>query len=224
MMTSSDSHPKRFDKVQRQGYKISEVDRFMKKIATQNLTNSTLDLWNEVESISFSLTKRKGYSPKQVDDYLDSLENDLTNGIPKSGLGTSLNQQTRSSNRSPYARGGREGVSGQVQSSVIQSGKLRTLAPPIVNGVGYEIEEVDHFLSVVADTLERFENVEGKQLDALRADQYLQKHGEKPLLSGDQIRCALFDVSENGGYEMLGVDAAVNRLAVALDYHWSRTS
>lgn len=223
-MISSDSHPKKFDKVQRRGYKISEVDQFMKKIATQNLTETPLILRNEVEIISFSLTKRKGYSPKQVDDYLDSLGNDLANGIPKSGLGASRSKQTRSSNRSPYARGGSERVSVQGESPVIHSDKLRTLAPPIVSGVGYETEEVGHFLSVVADTLERFENVEGKQLDALRADQYLQKHVDKPLLSGDQIRCALFDVSENGGYDMLGVDAAVNRLAAALDYHWSRTS
>jgi DivIVA domain-containing protein len=223
-MISSDSHSKKFDKVQRRGYRISEVDQFMKKIATQNLSETPLVLQNEVEIISFSLTKGKGYSPKQVDDYLDSLGNDLANGILKSDLGASGSQQTRSSNRSPYARGGSERLPVQGGSSVIHSDKLRTLAPPIVSGVGYVVEEVDHFLSVVADTLERFENVEGKKLDALRADQYLQKHVDEPLLSGDQIRCALFDVSENGGYDMLGVDAAVNRLAAAMDYHWSRTT
>ena len=64
----------------------------------------------------------------------------------------------------------------------------------------------------------------GENLDELRADQYKAKSGEKPLLAGDQVRYALFAVSENGGYDMLGVDAAVNRLAEALDYHWSRTS
>ncbi|MCH1513115.1 MAG: DivIVA domain-containing protein [Acidimicrobiales bacterium] len=221
-MTSSDSYPKKFDKVQRRGYKISEVNQFMEKIAAQNLTETPLVLKNEVEIISFSLTKRKGYSPKQVDDYLDSLGSDLASGIPKSDLEASSSQQKRSSNRSPYARGGQASVQGD--PSVIHSEKLRTLVPPIVSSVGYKTEEVDHFLSLVADTLERFENVEGKQLDALRADQYLQKHLDKPLLSGDQIRSALFDVSENGGYGMLGVDAAVNRLAAALDYHWSRTS
>ena len=52
----------------------------------------------------------------------------------------------------------------------------------------------------------------------------MAKSDEGPLLAGDQVRYALFSVSENGGYDMLGVDAAVNRLAEALDYHWSRAS
>ncbi|MFL2992792.1 MAG: hypothetical protein ACJZ2H_04835 [Acidimicrobiales bacterium] len=41
-------------------------------------------------------------------------------------------------------------------------------------------------------------------------------------MTSDQIRWALFTVSEEGGYDMLGVDAAVNRLADALDHHWQR--
>ena len=97
------------------------------------------------------------------------------------------------------------------------------LTPPMVEGIGYDIREVDAFLSRVADTLELFEKVDGADLQRLRATQYLQgTDGSPQLLVGDQVRAALFTVHDVGGYDTRGVDAAVRRLAETLDYHWSR--
>ena len=116
---------------------------------------------------------------------------------------------------SSEARSGKEGPA-------ITSDRLRELTPPVVDGIGYQTEEVDTFLQLVADTLQIFEEKSIVELNNIRADQYLNSAEIKKLLTSDQIRWALFTVSEEGGYDMLGVDAAVNRLADALDQHWQR--
>ena len=216
-MESGKARGEKFNKIDSGGYRISEVDRFLKKVAV-NIDKGARDLVSdELEAVRFAITKRTGYSPKEVDEHLDFLER----AYGKVGISK---PDTKSSGRSSFSREGSEAKKSQSTISVIESKKLRTLTPPIVDGVGYVRDEVDQFLSTVADSLERFESVQGKNLDELRADQYKAKSGEKPLLAGDQVRYALFAVSENGGYDMIGVDAAVNRLAEALDYHWSRTS
>tara|TARA_Y100001970_G_scaffold222911_1_gene274332 strand:+ start:1471 stop:2172 length:702 start_codon:yes stop_codon:yes gene_type:complete len=216
-MESDKAQREKFSKVASGGYRISEVGRFLKKVDLLIDKEERDSLSSELEAVRFSITKRTGYSPKEVDDHLDSLARTYGKvGVSKVG--------TKYSERSSFSREGSGDENSQKSISVIESKKLRTLTPPIVDGVGYVRDEVDEFLSTVADSLERFESVQGKNLDELRADQYIAKSDEKPLLAGDQVRYALFAVSENGGYEMLGVDAAVNRLAEALDYHWSRTS
>ena len=208
----------KFSKSHKGGYRISEVDKFLKKAALHVHKGDEDTLSNELAIVRFALTKRTGYDPKEVDEYLDSLLQSY------GSLENSAKRPFESTERSSFVRQKTIDESGQKPTSVIQSSKLRTLTPPIVSGVGYDREEVDHFLHVVADSLERFENVEGKDLDELRAEQYILTSEQKPLLAGDQVRYALFSVSDNGGYDTLGVDAAVNRLAEALDFHWSRTS
>ena len=208
----------KFSKIHKGGYRISEVDKFLKKAALHLHKGDEDKLSNELAIVRFALTKRTGYDPKEVDEYLDSLLQSY------GSLENSAKRPFESTDRSSFVRQKTIDESGQKPTSVIQSSKLRTLTPPIVSGVGYDREEVDHFLDVVADSLERFENVEGKDLDELRAEQYILTSEQKPLLAGDQVRYALFSVSDNGGYDTLGVDAAVNRLAEALDFHWSRTS
>ncbi len=216
-MGSGKAQREKFSKVDSGGYRISEVNRFLKKV-TLRIDKEERDLLSsELEAVRFTITKRTGYNPIEVDEHLDSLARTYGKvGISKAG--------TKSSERSSFSREGGEAENSQKSLSVIESKKLRTLTPPVVDGVGYVRGEVDQFLATVADSLERFESVQGKNLDELRADQYMAKSDEKPLLAGDQVRYALFGVSENGGYDMLGVDAAVNRLAEALDYHWGRTS
>ncbi len=218
-MKANNSSQTKFSKIPTTGYRISEVDRFLKKVEKCIRKADTASLLNELASVQFTITKRLGYSPKEIDDHLDSLMKNHG-----SHEGNVENQQGQLPQRSTFSRSGSRDIANQEPRPVIESQKLRNLTPPIVSGVGYAREEVDHFLSIVADSLERFEKAQGKELDELRADQYLPKEEEKPLLAGDQVRYALFSVSENGGYDMLGVDAAVNRLAEALDFHWSRTS
>ena len=104
----------------------------------------------------------------------------------------------------------------------ITGDRLRDLTPPVVEGIGYLKSEVDYFLQLVADTLQIFEEKSGNELENLKADQYLPQNQSLRLLTSDQIRWALFTVSEEGGYDIRGVDAAVNRLADALDHHWLR--
>ena len=217
-MKLSKNQSEKFRKVTSGGYRIAEVDRFLKTAAARIDKGEKDRLSNELDSAQFTITKRAGYDPKEVDDHLDSL-------VQRYGLASPISQTSgQSSQRSSFSRRDNEPQKEQQTGLVIDSKKLRTLTPPIADGVGYAQDEVDHFLATVADSLERFENVQGKELDALRSDQYIVHPGQKPLLAGDQVRYALFSVSENGGYDMLGVDAAVNRLAEALDYHWSRTS
>ena len=217
-MGSGKAQREKFSKITSGGYRISEVDRFFRKVALRIDKGESNLLSSELEAVRFTITKRTGYTPKEVDDRLDSLARTYIGKVGSSKLGT------KSSERSSFSREGSESGGSKEAVSVIESKKLRTLTPPIVDGVGYVREEVDQFLSTVADSLERFESVQGKSLDELKADQYMAKSDEGPLLAGDQVRYALFSVSENGGYDMLGVDAAVNRLAEALDYHWSRSS
>ena len=217
-MGSGKTQQEKFSKIASGGYRISEVDRFFKKVVLRIDKGESDLLSSDLEAVRFTVTKRTGYTPKEVDDRLDSLARTYIGKVGSSKLGT------KSSERSSFSREGSESESSQEAISVIESKKLRTLTPPIVDGVGYVRDEVDQFLSTVADSLERFESVQGKNLDELKADQYMAKSDEGPLLAGDQVRYALFSVSENGGYDMLGVDAAVNRLAEALDYHWSRAS
>ena len=218
-MKASNRSKTKFRKIEAGGYRISEVDRFMKKIAEHLQKDDKVSLSKELESIQFTLMKRSGYDPKEVDDHLDSvLEN------PQSGYGDLQSPKEHSTKRSTFKQPESKEISKQGQRSIIESQKLRELTPPVVTGVGYAKDEVDRFLSTVADSLEKFEKAQGKDLDELRADQFIHKPDQKPLLAGDQVRYALFSVSDNGGYDTLGVDAAVNRLAEALDFHWNRKS
>ena len=218
-MKSSGIRQTKFSKVRQRGYRISEVDRLLKKVALHVQKGDTSSLTNELSSAQFTITKRSGYSPKEVDDHLDSLLENHDSFTERT-----KSHQEQLSKRSTFNRSKPKNVPKQDHRPIVESHKLRNLAPPVVSGVGYDSDEVDYFLSIVADSLERFENAQGKDLDELRADQYLHRAEQKPLLAGDQVRYALFSVSDNGGYDMLGVDAAVNRLAEALDFHWSRTS
>ena len=218
-MKASNRSETKFRKVEAGGYRISEVDRFMKKIAMHLQKNDKVSLAKELESIQFTLMKRSGYDPKEVDDHLDSL---LDN--PQSNYENLQSPKEQSTKRSSFTQLESKDIIKPGQRSIIESQKLRELTPPVVSGVGYAKDEVDIFLSTVADSLEKFEKAQGKDLDELRADQFIHRPEQKPLLAGDQIRYALFSVSDNGGYDMLGVDAAVNRLAEALDFHWNRKS
>ncbi|MBG00961.1 MAG: hypothetical protein CL470_01675 [Acidimicrobiaceae bacterium] len=218
-MKASNRSETKFRKVEAGGYRISEVDRFMKKIAMHLQKNDKVSLSKELESIQFTLMKRSGYDPKEVDDHLDSL---LDN--PQSNYENLQSPKEQSTKRSSFTQLESKDIIKPGQRSIIESQKLRELTPPVVSGVGYAKDEVDIFLSTVADSLEKFEKAQGKDLDELRADQFIHRPEQKPLLAGDQIRYALFSVSDNGGYDMLGVDAAVNRLAEALDFHWNRKS
>lgn len=218
-MRASNRSKTKFRKVESGGYRISEVDRFMGKVAAHLRKDDKVSLSKELESIRFTLMKRSGYDPKEVDDHLDSvLENS------QSDYGDIQTPKEQSTKRSTFKRPESKDIVNPSQRSIIESQKLRELTPPVVTGLGYAKDEVDRFLSIVADSLEKFEKSQGKDLDELRADQFIHRPEQKPLLAGDQVRYALFSVSDNGGYDMLGVDAAVNRLAEALDFHWNRKS
>ncbi len=201
-----------FKIVENKGYKISEVDRFLNKKNNPDSVKKTVE---EIENIRFSLTRRKGYDPKEVDIYLDDLIeakrslSPKTDTVPISKLPENNSVQ---------------GMADEVKHKAppMTSERLRELTPPIVEGIGYLISEVDYFLQLVADTLQAFEEKSGNELENLRADQYLPQNQSLRLLTSDQIRWALFTVNEEGGYDMRGVDAAVNRLADALDHHWLR--
>ena len=104
----------------------------------------------------------------------------------------------------------------------ITSTRLRDLTPPVVDGIGYRKEEVDRFFDLVADSLQIFEESSIEETLKLKADQY-DPNGHSPkLLTGDQVRCALFTVDETSGYDILAIDAAVNRLSKALDNYWRK--
>ena len=201
-----------FKIVEKKGYKISEVDRFLKERNNPDSVKKTVE---EIENIRFSLTRRKGYDPKEVDIYLDDLIEAKRSLSPKT--------DTVPISKLPE----KNSLQGMVdeakhKSPPMTSERLRELTPPIVEGIGYLTSEVDYFLQLVAETLQAFEEKSGNELENLRADQYLPQNQSLRLLTSDQIRWALFTVSEEGGYDMRGVDAAVNRLADALDHHWLR--
>ena len=201
-----------FKIVEKKGYKISEVDRFLKERNNPDSVKKTVE---EIENIRFSLTRRKGYDPKEVDIYLDDLIEAKRSLSPKT--------DTVPISKLP----GKNSLHGMADEAKykgppITSERLRELTPPIVEGIGYLTSEVDYFLQLVAETLQAFEEKSGNELENLRADQYLPQNQSLRLLTSDQIRWALFTVNEEGGYDIRGVDAAVNRLADALDYHWLR--
>jgi len=201
-----------FKIVENKGYRISEVDRFLNEKNNPDSVKKTVE---EIENIRFSLTRRKGYDPKEVDIYLDDLIEAKRSLSPKT--------DTVPISKLPE----KNSLQGMVdeakhKSPPMTSERLRELTPPIVEGIGYLASEVDYFLQLVADTLQAFEEKSGNELENLRADQYLPQNQSLRLLTSDQIRWALFTVSEEGGYDMRGVDAAVNRLADALDHHWLR--
>lgn len=203
---------KKFKIVTNSGYKIAEVDRFLDRVHESSASEQENITREDIDNIRFSLTRRKGYDPREVDTYLDGLAEEKNTYKPDNNVASdSLNSPAGSSE----AQSGKEGPA-------ITSDRLRELTPPVVDGIGYQMEEVDTFLQLVADTLQIFEEKSIVELNNIRADQYLNSAEIKKLLTSDQIRWALFTVSEEGGYDMLGVDAAVNRLADALDHHWQR--
>lgn len=201
-----------FKIIENQGYKISEVDRFLNK---KNNADSPKKTVEEIENIRFSLTRKKGYDPKEVDNYLDDLIEAKKSLSPETNTGpvTKLPGENSLLGMTNEAK---------LKGPPITSERLRALTPPIVEGIAYLKSEVDHFLQLVADTLQTFEEKSGNELENLKADQYLPQNQSIRLLTSDQIRWALFTVNEDGGYDMRGVDAAVNRLADALDHHWRR--
>ena len=201
-----------FKIIENKGYKISEVDRFLNEKNNPGSQKKTVE---EIENVRFSLTRKKGYDPKEVDTYLD--------GLIEAKKGFSPETSTDPTSKTPKENSSL-GVTNEVKHKAppITSERLRDLTPPVVEGIGYLKSEVDYFLQLVADTLQIFEEKSGNELENLKADQYLPQNQSLRLLTSDQIRWALFTVSEEGGYDIRGVDAAVNRLADALDHHWLR--
>ena len=94
-MESGKARGEKFNKIDSGGYRISEVDRFLKKVAV-NIDKGARDLLSdELEAVRFAITKRTGYSPKEVDEHLDFLERTYGKvGISKPG--------TKSSGRSSF--------------------------------------------------------------------------------------------------------------------------
>ena len=198
-----------FKTVQTNGYKISEVDHFLRKLNKWQADGKTKTVSTKLQRITFSLTNKKGYDPKEVDDYLDSLLN------PKA-----LNPNTLSNAgiELDYAKD-------QVltPAPTITSKRLRELSPPLVEEIGYEKAEVDKFLNLIADTLQLFEESTHEEIQKIKADQYDPDSETPKLLSADQIRWVLFTVNDEHGYDILAIDAAVNRLSDALEYHWRKS-
>ena len=88
--------------------------------------------------------------------------------------------------------------------------------------IGYEKAEVDKFLNLIADTLQVFEESTDEEIQKIKADQYDPDSETPKLLSADQIRWVLFTVNDSDGYDILAIDAAVNRLSDALEYYWRK--
>ena len=198
-----------FKTVQTNGYKISEVDHFLRKLNKWQADGKTKTVSTKLQRITFSLTNKKGYDPKEVDDYLDSLLN------PKA-----LNPNTLS-----HAGIELDYAKDQVltPAPTITSKRLRELSPPLVEEIGYEKAEVDKFLNLIADTLQLFEESTHEEIQKIKADQYDPDSETPKLLSADQIRWVLFTVNDEHGYDILAIDAAVNRLSDALEYHWRKS-
>ena len=198
-----------FKTVQTNGYKISEVDHFLRKLNKWQADGKTKTVSTKLQRITFSLTIKKGYDPKEVDDYLDSFLSQKTPSQKSvSNTGLELNYST-----------------GQVliATPTITSQRLRELSPPIVEEIGYEKAEVDNFLDLIADTLQIFEESTDEEIQKIKADQYDPNSETPKLLSADQIRWVLFTVNDSDGYDILAIDAAVNRLSEALEYHWRKS-
>ena len=199
----------KFKIVKINGYKIKEVDLFLRKLNKWQADGKSKTIATKLQSVKFSLTNKKGYDPKEVDDYLDSLLN------PKA-----LNPNTLSNAgiELDYAKD-------QVltPAPTITSKRLRELSPPLVEEIGYEKAEVDKFLNLIADTLQLFEESTHEEIQKIKADQYDPDSETPKLLSADQIRWVLFTVNDEHGYDILAIDAAVNRLSDALEYHWRKS-
>ena len=199
----------KFKIVKINGYKIKEVDLFLRKLNKWQADGKSKTIATKLQRVKFSLTNKKGYDPKEVDDYLDSLLN------PKA-----LNPNTLSNAgiELDYAKD-------QVltPAPTITSKRLRELSPPLVEEIGYEKAEVDKFLNLIADTLQLFEESTHEEIEKIKADQYDPDSETPKLLSADQIRWVLFTVNDEHGYDILAIDAAVNRLSDALEYHWRKS-
>ena len=199
----------KFKIVQINGYKIKEVDLFLRKLNKWQADGKSKTIATKLQRVKFSLTNKKGYDPKEVDDYLDSLLN------PKA-----LNPNTLSNAgiELDYAKD-------QVltPAPTITSKRLRELSPPVVEEIGYEKAEVDKFLNLIADTLQLFEESTHEEIQKIKADQYDPDSETPKLLSADQIRWVLFTVNDSHGYDILAIDAAVKRLSDALEYHWRKS-
>ena len=199
----------KFKIVKINGYKIKDVDLFLRKLNKWQADGKSKTIATKLQSVKFSLTNKKGYDPKEVDDYLDSLLN------PKA-----LNPNTLSNAgiELDYAKD-------QVltPAPTITSKRLRELSPPLVEEIGYEKAEVDKFLNLIADTLQLFEESTHEEIQKIKADQYDPDSETPKLLSADQIRWVLFTVNDEHGYDILAIDAAVNRLSDALEYHWRKS-
>ncbi len=199
----------KFGTVHSNGYKMQEVDLFLRKLNKWQTDGKSKTIASKLQSAKFTLTNKKGYDPKEVDDYLDSLLNQKepnSNFVSNVGMKSDLGPQ-------------------QEAPSVptITSSRLRELSPPMVEEIGYEKVEVDKFFNLVANTLQVFEESSNEEIQKLKADQYDPDSETPKLLSADQIRWALFTVNESHGYDILAIDAAVNRLSDALDYHWRKS-
>ena len=199
----------KFKIVKINGYKIKEVDLFLRNLNKWQADGKSKTIATKLQRVKFSLTNKKGYDPKEVDDYLDSLLN------PKA-----LNPNTLSNAgiELDYAKD-------QVltPAPTITSKRLRELSPPLVEEIGYEKAEVDKFLNLIADTLQLFEESTHEEIQKIKADQYDPDSETPKLLSADQIRWVLFTVNDEHGYDILAIDAAVNRLSDALEYHWRKS-
>ena len=199
----------KFKIVQINGYKIKEVDLFLRKLNKWQADGKSKTIATKLQRVKFSLTNKKGYDPKEVDDYLDSLLN------PKA-----LNPNTLS-NAGIELNHAKDQV--LTPAPTITSKRLRELSPPLVEEIGYEKAEVDKFLNLIADTLQLFEESTHEEIQKIKADQYDPDSETPKLLSADQIRCVLFTVNDEHGYDILAIDAAVNRLSDALEYHWRKS-
>ena len=198
----------KFKIVQTNGYKISEVDLFLRKLNKWQVDCKTKTIGTKLQNVTFSLTNKRGYDPKEVDDYLDSFLSQKTpNQKSVSNSSTELNYST---DQVPDA------------TPTITSQRLRELSPPVVAEIGYEKAEVHKFLNLIADTLQVFEESTDEEIQKIKADQYDPDSETPKLLSADQIRWVLFTVNDSDGYDILAIDAAVNRLSDALEYYWRK--
>ena len=199
----------KFKIVKINGYKIKEVDLFLHKLNKWQADGKSKTIATKLQSVKFSLTNKKGYDPKEVDDYLDSF----------------LSQKTQSQKSVSNPRMELNYSTGQVLTATptITSQRLRELSPPVVEEIGYEKAEVDNFLNLIADTLQIFEESTDEEIQKIKADQYDPNSETPKLLSADQIRWVLFTVNDSDGYDILAIDAAVNRLSDALEYHWRKS-
>ena len=199
----------KFKIVKINGYKIKEVDLFLRKLNKWQADGKSKTIATKLQRVKFSLTNKKGYDPKEVDDYLDSF----------------LSQKTPSQKSVSNPRMELNYSTGQVLTATptITSQRLRELSPPVVEEIGYEKAEVDNFLNLIADTLQIFEESTDEEIQRIKADQYDPDSETPKLLSADQIRWVLFTVNDEHGYDILAIDAAVNRLSDALEYHWRKS-